>query len=155
MLDLPGWAALKVPAKGGLWNKWAAVKNEVLRRPPGVSNSQDVLTYARKRVRYQRESIAADDWQKPTVTLERAVGDCEDFAVLMRALLLAVGYKEPDCYIVVAHDLAAKQDHAMVFVGDYYLDNRHDTVLHKSKFSDYRPIFAFQQSQMFVFGRKL
>lgn len=159
MLDLPGWATLKIPAKGGLWNKWAAVKNEVLRRPPGVSNIQDVHNYARSHVTYKREPVAADDWQKPTDTLKRGAGDCEDFAVLERALLLSVGYKEADLYVVVLNEAMAgfsgTQDHAVVFCGDHYLDCRTGNVLHKSQFKDARPIFAFKQNLAYLFGRKL
>lgn len=154
MLDIPGWAALSIPTKGGLWTSWAAVSGEKLDKPMGLTNSVDVHEFARKHVSYLREPNGVDNWQKPSQTLLKKTGDCEDWAVLERALLLSVGYRERDIYILIAADLVAREDHAVVFVGDYYLDCRTAQVQHKSTFKDYRPVFAFQRSAAWTFGRK-
>lgn len=155
MLSVPGWQALPAPTRGGLWDKWSQVKSEKITLPASakIVDMPSLHNWVRRQVAYTRE--AADVWQSPKETLTRHKGDCEDYAVLERAGLLALGYKEASIYVVVAYDAVTREDHAVTFCGDHFLDCRSPTVLHKSQFRDYRPIFAFQQASMSLFGRKL
>lgn len=155
MLTLPGWSPIAVPAQGALWTKWAKVKDITVQRQV-AKDAHDMLgvhDWTRARIKYQREPAAADLWQSPAETLRAGKGDCEDYAILERALLKAIGYRADQLTLIVAHDLAVAMDHAVIFCGEHFLDCRATQVQHVSRFKDYRPIFGFTDRSMFVYGR--
>jgi predicted transglutaminase-like cysteine proteinase len=53
------------------------------------------------RIRYVSDLRADDHWSTPLTTLLRGGGDCEDHALLKRALLLAAGTPESDLRLLI------------------------------------------------------
>ncbi len=98
----------------------------------------------------------ADYWATPAESLSRNAGDCEDYAILKRAALRALGVPESDMYLVVLRDLAVRADHAVLAVridGQIkILDNRNDQLSTDRGQSDYRPIFSFNGQNAWTHG---
>ena len=66
-------------------------------------------------------------------TLPKTAGDCEDFVLLKRQMLMQLGLPEASLLITVVHDENG-DSHAVLTVpaqsGDLVLDNRRDEILH-------------------------
>lgn len=52
----------------------------------------DLLFETANRITYQKEPEGRDDWQGVEETLLKKTGDCEDFTILIGAVLLRAGY---------------------------------------------------------------
>jgi predicted transglutaminase-like cysteine proteinase len=69
-----------------------------------------------------------DHWSPPLETLSTGRGDCEDYAIVKYVALLNAGFSEKDIKLVILHNLAHNEDHAVVAlrVDDEWivLDNR-------------------------------
>lgn len=74
-----------------------------------------------------------DLWATPLMTFARGAGDCEDYAIAKYAALRRAGMAETDLRIVILHNRAISQDHAVVAAhveGQWLvLDNRTMLVL--------------------------
>jgi len=55
----------------------------------------------------------ADRWSAPFETLATHRGDCEDYAILKYAALLAAGVPRDDVKIVILHNVLPDEDHAV------------------------------------------
>ena len=55
----------------------------------------------------------ADHWSPPFETLASHRGDCEDYAILKYAALLAAGVSRDDVKIVILHNVLPDEDHAV------------------------------------------
>jgi len=55
----------------------------------------------------------ADRWSSPFETLATHRGDCEDYAIVKYAALLAAGLARDDVKIVILHKLSPDEDHAV------------------------------------------
>jgi predicted transglutaminase-like cysteine proteinase len=55
----------------------------------------------------------ADRWSPPFETLATHRGDCEDYAIVKYAALLAAGLSREDVKIVILHKLSPDEDHAV------------------------------------------
>lgn len=148
-LELPGWGSLKAPP----YAKWEAVKDKTLPPIDGVFDPATAHRFVREKITYRPEGL--DDWSEPALTLKRGYGDCEDFCLLERALLLAAGWKPP-IYLLIAHDLLARLDHALLVTQGEILDCRTPRLIPVASFADYRPIFAFSSppNENLTFGRR-
>ena len=60
--------------------------------------TQHILTRA---IRYVPDDLADDHWASPLHTLLRKAGDCEDHAILKRALLISAGFDEEDLRLLI------------------------------------------------------
>lgn len=144
-----GWGAVET----SLNPKWAAVKD--IRVPKNTTTARSMLSvhsFARGAINYRRE-IDGDNWQKPADTLALGNGDCEDICIVERALLLNAGYKDEDIELMIVRDLVTREDHALLWVNQHYLDNRTPQVLHVSQFKDYRPIMGHRAGHSYLYGR--
>lgn len=97
-----------------------------------------------------------DEWTEPVATLERGYGDCEDFSLLKRALLLPHIPTE-EMFMLIADDIITRQRHAMLLVNDgewRMLDNRSDMVWPVAKMQDYLPIIALGEDA-WTFGKNV
>jgi len=56
----------------------------------------------------------ADRWSAPLATLTTGRGDCEDYAIAKYVALRAAGVAEDDVRLVMVHNLAVGEDHAVV-----------------------------------------
>jgi hypothetical protein len=55
--------------------------------------ARKIYEYVRDEIHYMRDPLLFEDIQSPTTTLKRASGDCDDKAVLLCSLLLAIGFE--------------------------------------------------------------
>ena len=100
-----------------------------------------------------------DRWAKPSETLSRQRGDCEDYAILKMAALNAAGLSMKDMGVVVLFDQRRRVYHAVlsVAVADNYfiLDNVRDAVLVDKKLPDYMPLFSLVDGKAFFHGTRV
>ena len=148
MVRIPGWVALPCSSPDA---RWRAVQDHTIEAPAGLTTPADIHRWTRSHVQYQRDF--ADHWSTPAETLARGVGDCEDFAILERAMLIAAGFCRAQIWVVVAHDLVIREDHAFLIAGEQVLDCRSDEIIDLASLTDYRPIIAFRDAEMVMFGR--
>jgi predicted transglutaminase-like cysteine proteinase len=87
-----------------------------------------------------------DRWSAPLATFTTGRGDCEDYAVAKYVALRAVGVAEEDLRLVIVHDLAMDEDHAVLLVrfeGSWIvLDNRWLTLVADSEMPRVVPLFV-------------
>lgn len=148
-MEFGGWVSLECPTVDP---RWLAVKD--CRVPPveDVTDAASALTYCRTHLRYRADVV--DEWSKPGDTLARGYGDCEDWSIAARALLLAAGFPDEKLWLIVARDLIVRIDHAFLIAGDDVLDNRSHKLIPLVRLSDYRPVYGFSGDRQYLFGRK-
>jgi predicted transglutaminase-like cysteine proteinase len=87
-----------------------------------------------------------DRWSAPLATFTTGRGDCEDYAVAKYVALRTLGLAEEDLRLVIVHDLAMDEDHAVLLVrfeGSWIvLDNRWLTLVADSKMRRVVPLFV-------------
>ena len=145
-----GWSAVKTATNP----KWLAVKD--LRLPKSTSEARSmagVHSFAMKKIRYTAEPPDRDNWQKPADTLAMGTGDCEDYGIVERCLLINAGYRDEDIELMIVRDLLWQRHHALLWVKEHFLDIRTPLVLHVSQFKDYRPISGHRASGSYLYGR--
>lgn len=105
------------------WMKAVAV----IRAVPRENRPALVQTLLSRRIGYVSDRAVDDHWANPLATLHRRAGDCEDHALLKRAMLMAAGYSDAEVPLLVLETvkgqghmalLVARADHMLV------LDNR-------------------------------
>jgi predicted transglutaminase-like cysteine proteinase len=106
----------------------------------------------------------ADRWTAPLVTLAAGRGDCEDYAIAKYAILRAAGVPSDDLRLLLVHDRAVRQDHAVLAVRDngrwLVLDNRHLMLGETETLWHFTPLFALDHAGVSLFaapyaGRRL
>ena len=98
----------------------------------------------------------SDYWASARETLARGRGDCEDYAIAKMELLRAAGVPGRDLYLLIAHDLVRRADHALLLVrmddGYWVLDSGVDEVMPAERVSDYRPVVTFSSAGEWMHG---
>lgn len=98
-----------------------------------------------------------DRWSAPLDTLATGRGDCEDYAIAKYVALTQAGVAAEDVRLVVVHDLAVDENHAVVATrldGDWIiLDNRWLTLVKDSEMPRMVPLFALDQTGVRLFLR--
>ncbi len=93
---------------------------------------------------------ALDRWSAPLETLTTGRGDCEDYAIAKYVALTQAGVAAEDVRLVIVHDLAVDENHAVVATrlnGDWIiLDNRWLTLVKDSEMPRMVPLFALDQT---------
>ncbi len=147
-MEFCGWVPFSL---GTLEPKWSAVMDHAV---PAIAASTpaEVHSWARANIGYSRE--AKDHWASPEDTVARGQGDCEDWAILERALLIAAGFPSDQLWMIVATDMIVREDHAFLIAGDVALDCRADDPIPLDRLSDYKPIFGFCGGKQYLFGRR-
>lgn len=159
-LELPnGWVSTPAPKGLGLTAKWKAVEAARLPENFRAFNSAEAHAIAKQLIRYAAEPTAADKWLKPADTLALGAGDCEDWCLFVRALLLNGGIVPEKLWLLIVRDLAVQDDHALLWTPIRYCDCRAPKPLVHAVFSDYRPIAAFRThsdgtTEAVTFGRR-
>jgi len=91
-----------------------------------------------------------DHWSAPLETLTTGRGDCEDYAIAKYVALLQAGVAADDVRLVIVHDLAFAQDHAVVAArldGKWImLDNRRLVLLQDVEMPSVQPLFVLDDS---------
>lgn len=98
---------------------------------------------------------ALDRWSAPLDTLTTGRGDCEDYAIAKYVALTQAGVAAEDVRLVIVHDLAVDENHAVVAArldGDWIiLDNRWLTLVKDSEMPRMVPLFALDQTGVRLF----
>jgi predicted transglutaminase-like cysteine proteinase len=93
---------------------------------------------------------ALDRWSAPLETLTTGRGDCEDYAIAKYVALTQAGVAAEDVRLVIVHDLAVDENHAVVATrldGDWIiLDNRWLTLVKDREMPRMVPLFALDQT---------
>lgn len=150
-----GWAPLECPANDQRWNR---VHRHRLTRKLAISATMPLLSACdaatKELIDYRPDN--ADRWEWPDVTLERGHGDCEDFAIMTRALLIQNGIADDRIFFLIARDLIARADHAMLLVEGpdhvWLLDSQSPPMLAKDA-KNYAPRFAYWGARCWLYGR--
>jgi len=91
-----------------------------------------------------------DRWSAPLVTLSTGRGDCEDYAIAKYVALGEAGVAEDDMRLVIVHDPALGQDHAVLTVrlDDKWivLDNRRMALLDDAELPHVVPLFVLARA---------
>jgi predicted transglutaminase-like cysteine proteinase len=91
-----------------------------------------------------------DRWSAPLETLTTGLGDCEDYAIAKYVALTQAGIAAEDVRLVIVHDLAIGEDHAVVAArldGDWIiLDNRRLMLVKDSDMRRTVPLFVLDQT---------
>ena len=130
--------------------RWRAVSAET--SPVAISDPQEVDRFVSTRIRYAEDAV--DRWSGPRETLRRGEGDCEDLAILKRAILIAGGVPRDRVLLILAYDTIQRRDHAFVLVyanGWLILNGRGAEPA--SSLRDYRPMLAMNDRRTWVFGQ--
>jgi predicted transglutaminase-like cysteine proteinase len=158
--DVFGSVALRV-SHTPLDTRWRAVEHAPVTGAPArfaaalqsvgaVAQLELVNRYVNRQVHYvddERRFGRPDVWSSANETLRSRRGDCEDYAIAKLQLLRAAGFRERDLYLVIAHDLVRRADHAVVVARApghmYVLDDGTNELLESKDVSDYRPMLTF------------
>lgn len=147
------WETVRLASLVGESGPWEELVGEV-HRLPAADPVRMVNSWVNWHVRY-REDRAGDEWTPAALTLRRGYGDCEDFALAKRALLLEIGVPSDDMYLVLLHD-SRGVEHAVLVVNRHnrllVLDNRTDKVLPAEAIADYTPIVSFSGPFAWTYG---
>lgn len=109
-----------------------------------------------QRVAYMREPV--DRWASPQETWRQKKGDCEDFAILKRAILKASGIPDEDLFFMLAFDAARREQHSFLIARQgpkaYILDVPVGlvTMYPVEKATDFRPWVAFTGSNAWAYA---
>ena len=116
-----------------------------------VANLQDknyydqaaaVQDFVKRQISYMRDTATAEALQTPIVTLQRGMGDCDDQALLVAALLLAIGH--PVRFFVIAQDYPGNYCHVLtqtkIGTGWYGVETTEDAPFGWTPPSDFSPL---------------
>ncbi|WP_269930742.1 transglutaminase-like cysteine peptidase [Aminobacter sp. HY435] len=99
-----------------------------------------------------------DYWAKPAEILSLGSGDCEDFAILKMAALIAAGVPAQSMSLVVLQDRSRGVYHAILSVatqsGTFILDNLSNTVTRDKAYRSYVPLYSFSTDRAWIHGAK-
>lgn len=123
--------------------QWERVKGEALAKSSDVAGVNSDINNGWK---YQREE--RDNWQSPNEMMASGVGDCEDFAILKRAI---IGRGE----LIIGHDNLLGGNHAVLYVDGVVLDCTHDRLLKPEEMPHFTPIRGMDGENYWIFGEKL
>ncbi len=91
-----------------------------------------------------------DRWSAPLETLTTGRGDCEDNAIAKYVALIEAGVAAEDVRLIIVHDLAVDENHAVVATrlnGDWIiLDNRWLMLVQDREIRRMVPLFVLDQS---------
>jgi predicted transglutaminase-like cysteine proteinase len=97
----------------------------------------------------------ADKWTLPFASdgkgsIETGMGDCEDYALAKVVALLRVGVAAGDMRLVLVHDNAIREDHAVLAVREierwWILDNRWEALREDRELVQFKPLVVLHSS---------
>ncbi|HUI96773.1 MAG TPA: transglutaminase-like cysteine peptidase [Xanthobacteraceae bacterium] len=103
------------------------------------------------------EQFGVEDlWSSPLATFRTGLGDCEDYAIAKYVALREAGVATADLRIVLARDIAIREDHAVLAArldGRWLiLDNRRADLADDSAVRQLMPLFAIGQQGVQMFA---
>jgi transglutaminase-like putative cysteine protease len=146
-----------IPVSAAPDKRWLAVKDRLcgVRQRCAAPIIVNTDRWVNGAVRYQADR--GDAWAAPATTLARGYGDCEDLALLKRAVLINSGIPERRIYFVLVADLIARMDHAVIVAFEdrwRLMDSYNSQALPLEAAKDYRPILAMCSDCAWTFGKR-
>lgn len=90
-----------------------------------------------------------DFWSSPLATLTSGLGDCEDYAIAKYVALQEAGVSQADLKLLIVHDRAFGEDHAVLavrFEGRWrMLDNRRMIMAEDTQMRQMQPLFTIDR----------
>ena len=123
--------------------QWERVKGDRIFLP--LSDVGEVNSDINAAWTYQRED--RDHWQSAGEMMDNGAGDCEDFAILKRAI---IGRGE----IIIGRDNILGGNHAVLFVDGVVLDCTHDKLLKPEEMPHFTPVMGMDDKSYWIFGRE-
>lgn len=142
------------------FQKWEAIRGSLTGlHSLEIKNWSDVLAINDKvnsSIEYRHE--LDDEWQTPAETLKKRSGDCEDFAILKYALMLAGGIAEHMLMLIVGH-IKGTGDHAFLIAdpfgdGARVLDSMFPQLIKPDEYINLTPIKGLSGERVFWFGEQ-
>jgi predicted transglutaminase-like cysteine proteinase len=113
-----------------------------------------LITYRRDKDLYG----TMDYWAKPSATLDRGMGDCEDYAILKMAVLAKAGVPARSMSVVILRDEKRQVYHAVTAVqtgsGFYILDNLEAELRKDTDLPSYMPLYSVSAGRGYIYGRR-
>lgn len=98
----------------------------------------------------------SDYWTSLREFLEHS-GDCEDFAIAKYITLRQLGFQSEQMQVAIVYDVYSGTDHAFLTVDygghTYILDNREKTITPAGHAKRYRPLFTFNEYDLWVYDQ--
>lgn len=95
-----------------------------------------------------------DYWATPTEFLTKG-GDCEDYAIIKYMTLRQLGFPASAMKIAMVYDVYSGTDHAFLTVNhegaEFVLDNREKVVVARYMKNRYKPHFAFNEENVWIY----
>ncbi len=143
--------------------RWQLVRNAAAKALTSIPTGASLTTavhavdqWVNGVVTYQREMV--DTWANPAQTLASRRGDCEDFAILKRAILRAHGVPDELLYLTLLYDAISRNQHAILLVDVatefLVLDCFNALTLPSAEVMDYLPITTMSGDQCWIHGRR-
>lgn len=120
---------------------------------PRFTRPQEIDQWVNSHIRYRPDT--SDIWATAAQTYARRFGDCEDIALLKRAMLISAGIPERDIFFIIARDTLSHRDHALIMTQGLILDSFNSLTLPMEKVSNYSPMLAFSGDNCWTFGRRI
>lgn len=147
------WSAASTPRIRKAAGPWAGLMTAARGRTK--TEQLELVNRWVNRAIHFREDGAADRWAGIAETMSSGRGDCEDYAVAKLQLLRALGHSTRDLYILIVRDVRLAQDHAVLLARSgprlMLLDNQRDEIVDANTLLDYRPILAFNVSDVWLY----
>lgn len=162
----PGYQMIIAPSSDDARAKWDAVKDEKVDIIVGGGLSLNDISWSsissmnkavNSHVLYVPDQ--SDTWQNPVMTFEHKTGDCEDYAILKRAIL-AQHLPTSQTALVLGEiaSLAGNQQHAFLIVEladeRRVLDNKFDQIIEPQDYINWIPKKLLTDDDVFLFGRQ-
>jgi predicted transglutaminase-like cysteine proteinase len=114
-----------------------------------------LITYRRDQDLYG----VMDFWAKPSSTLNKGMGDCEDYAILKMAVLAKAGVPARSMSVVILRDEVRNVYHAVTAVqtssGAYILDNLQRDIRKDSELPNYMPLYSVSAGRGYIYGKRM
>ena len=119
---------------------------------------ESALNYVNRKVNalIAYRSDRGDQWASLTETALRGTGDCEDYALAKRALLIGAGFDADRIQFIVLKETRRQIYHAVIAVHlngkRYVLDNLSNSVMPDSIYRFYLPVASFAAGKTYLHG---
>ncbi|MEJ2016164.1 MAG: transglutaminase-like cysteine peptidase [Limibacillus sp.] len=158
---VPGWGRIagELPGQMSLndlqtWVDWA----QQMKGEPTLDIIHKVNDKVNKTFKYQIDAVTwgeTDYWETPEEAVSVMTIDCEGYSIFKLFLLMAAGADIENPGLTVGQIVSTKEFHAILLVTAenqiYVLDNRSNVVKNTITFSDFKPKYSVDLSNVWVY----
>ena len=158
---VPGWGRIagELPGQMSLsdlqtWVDWA----QQMKGEPTLDIIHKVNDKVNKTFNYQIDAVTwgeTDYWETPEEAVSVMTIDCEGYSIFKLFLLMAAGADIENPGLTVGQIVSTKEFHAILLVTAdshiYVLDNRSNVVKNTLTFSDFKPKYSVDLTNVWVY----